>query len=87
MGCSFIGKTLPSEGSKMGSIPIHSTFIGGFDLDEARLQIIPKGPFVYRSGHVPFTDERAVRFCYGLQKWNRRSVEWKSGRALRKGTH
>ena len=26
-----------------------------------------RGPFVYRLGHVPFTDERGVRFPYGLQ--------------------
>ena len=28
----------------------------------------PIGPFVYRLGHVPFTDERGVRFPYGLQR-------------------
>ena len=29
------------------------------------------GPFVYRLGRQVFNLERAVRFCYGLQKVNK----------------
>jgi hypothetical protein len=32
------------------------------------------GPFVYRLGHLPFTEERRVRFPYGLQSLTSRGT-------------
>ena len=57
----------------MGELPVTKTLIDFFLKVFGKSEIITifaaplDGPFVYRLGHVPFTDERGVRFPYGLQ--------------------